>query len=163
MLSKIQTMTILQAGDKAPHFQGITQHEQPISSADYAGKKYILFFYPKANTPGCTAEACNFQDNMERWTQEGYAIIGVSADSVQRQKNFAEKHQLQYPLIADEDKTVIKAFGAWGLKKNYGREYEGIFRLTFVVDAEGFIETIIKRVKTKEASEQLYKYLDLEV
>lgn len=162
MLSKIQTMTTLQAGDKAPHFQGTTQHGQPISSEDYTGKKYILFFYPKANTPGCTAEACNFQDNMDRWAQEGYAIIGVSADSVQRQKNFAEKHQLQYPLIADEDKTVIKAFGAWGLKKNYGREYEGIFRLTFVVDAEGLIETIIKRVKTKEASEQLYKSLDLE-
>ncbi len=154
-------MTTFQIGDKAPDFKGITQDGTPISSDDYKGKKYIVFFYPKANTPGCTAEACNFQDNKDKWAQEGYEIIGVSADNVQRQKNFAEKYNLQYPLIADEDKTVLNAFGAWGLKKNYGREYEGIFRYTFVIDQTGHIQQIIKKVKTKEASEQLFKKLEI--
>lgn len=156
-------MTTLQIGDLAPAFTGTTQQGTSISSKDYKDKKHIIFFYPKANTPGCTAEACNFQDNLSLWTKQGYAIIGVSADSKTRQLNFAQKHNLQYPLIADEDKIIIKAYGAWGKKKNYGKEYEGIFRLTFVINEEGIIQDIIKRVKTKEASEQLFKKLEIEL
>jgi peroxiredoxin Q/BCP len=154
-------MSELEVGNKAPDFQGVDQDGNPISYTDYKGKKLIVFFYPKASTPGCTAESCNFRDHYEEWKAKGYEVLGVSADSVKRQKNFASKFELPYKLIADEDKKVIKAFGAWGLKKMYGREYEGIFRYTYVIDEYGKIEHIIKKVKTKEATEQLYKELSL--
>lgn len=154
-------MSELKVGDLAPDFKGVDQDENPVNYADYKGKKLIVFFYPKASTPGCTAESCNFRDNYSEWKAKGYEIVGVSADSVRKQKNFASKNELPYKLIADEEKEVIKAFGAWGPKKLYGREYEGIYRYTFVIDEEGKIEHIINKVKTKEATEQLYKELSL--
>jgi len=154
-------MSELKIGDQAPEFKGIDQDGNPISSSDFAGKKLIVFFYPKASTPGCTAESCNFRDHYSDWQAKGYSIIGVSADSVKRQKNFSIKNELPYPLIADEEKEIIKAFGAWGPKKLYGREYEGIYRYTFVINESGKIEHILHKVKTKEATQQLYKDLNL--
>lgn len=148
-------MTTLNIGDKAPNFSGTNQHGEEVSLTQFAGKKIVLFFYPKASTPGCTAEACNLQDNTERFNKEGYEIIGVSADSQRRQANFAEKNKLTYSLIADEDKSVIKAFGVWGPKKFMGREYEGIHRTTFVIDEAGIIQDIITKVKTKDHANQI--------
>jgi peroxiredoxin Q/BCP len=154
-------MSELKIGDLAPDFKGVDQEGNPVNYADYKGKKLIVFFYPKASTPGCTAESCNFRDHYEDWKAKGYEVVGVSADSVKRQKNFATKNELPYKLIADENLEIIKAFGAWGPKKLYGREYEGIYRYTFVIDEEGKIEHILHKVKTKEATEQLYKELSL--
>lgn len=148
-------MTTLNIGDKAPNFSGTNQHGEEVSLTQFAGKKIVLFFYPKASTPGCTAEACNLQDNIERFKKEGYEIIGVSADSQRRQANFAEKNKLAYSLIADEDKSVINAFGVWGPKKFMGREYEGIHRTTFVIDEAGIIQDIITKVKTKDHASQI--------
>lgn len=150
-------MTTLKIGDKAPNFEGIDQDGNTINSQTYAGKKVVLFFYPKASTPGCTAEACNLQDNIQRFEKEGYKIVGVSADSQKRQANFAKKNELTYPLIADEDKKVINAFGVWGPKKFMGREYEGIHRTTFVIDEKGVIENIIAKVKTKDHANQIFE------
>jgi peroxiredoxin Q/BCP len=154
-------MIELKIGDHMPDFKGVDQDGQPLDSKDYQGKKLVVFFYPKASTPGCTAESCNFRDHYQDWQSKGYAIIGVSADSVKRQKNFATKNELPYPLIADEEKEVIQAFGAWGPKKLYGREYEGIYRYTFVMDETGKIVHILHKVKTKEATQQLFKDLNL--
>ncbi len=150
-------MTTLKIGDKAPNFEGIDQDGNTINSQTYAGKKVVLFFYPKASTPGCTAEACNLQDNIQRFEKEGYKVVGVSADSQKRQANFAKKNELTYPLIADEDKKVINAFGVWGPKKFMGREYEGIHRTTFVIDEKGVIENIIAKVKTKDHANQIFE------
>jgi len=146
---------MLQKGEKAPEFQGTDQNGKTIKSTDYKGKKYVLFFYPKASTPGCTAEACDLRDNEEALKAKGYAIIGVSADSVKRQKNFATKYDLNYPLIADEYKEIIEAFGVWGPKKFMGREFDGIHRTTFLIDEKGVIEEIIEKVKTKEHAKQI--------
>ena len=154
-------MAELKIGDQAPDFKGVDQDGNPITFADYQGKKLVVFFYPKASTPGCTVESCNFRDHYSDWQAKGYSIIGVSADSVKRQKNFATKNELPYPLIADEKKEVIEAFGAWGPKKLYGREYEGIYRYTFVIDEEGKIAHVLHKIKTKEATQQLYKELSL--
>lgn len=151
--NKIDKM--LQKGDKAPQFKGVDQNGKEINSSDYAGKKYVLFFYPKASTPGCTNQACNLRDNEEALKAQGYEIIGVSADSVKRQNNFATKHGFNYPLIADEEKEIINAFGVWGPKKFMGREYEGIHRTTFIVNEEGIIEEVINKVKTKAHAEQI--------
>lgn len=146
---------MLQKGDKAPEFKGIDQNGNAIQSADYKGKKYVLFFYPKASTPGCINEACNLRDNEEALQKRGYEIIGVSADSVKRQLNFATKYQLTYPLIADEEKEIIQAFGVWGPKKFMGRTFDGIHRTTFLIDENGVIEQVIEKVKTKEHAQQI--------
>lgn len=146
---------MLQKGDKAPEFKGIDQNGNTIQSADYKGKKYVLFFYPKASTPGCINEACNLRDNEEALQKRGYEIIGVSADSVKRQLNFATKYQLTYPLIADEEKEIIQAFGVWGPKKFMGRTFDGIHRTTFLIDENGVIEQVIEKVKTKEHAQQI--------
>jgi len=146
---------MLEKGEKAPEFEGLDQDGNLISSEHYKGKKYVLFFYPKASTPGCTAEACDLRDHEEALRTKGYSIIGVSADSVKRQKNFAEKNNLTYPLIADENKNIIEAFGVWGPKKFMGREFEGILRTTFLVDEQGVIEEVIQKVKTKEHAKQI--------
>ncbi len=150
-------MTTLQTGDKAPQFEGTDQNGNTIRLKDYLGKKVVLFFYPKASTPGCTAEACDLQQNMERFLKSNYAVIGVSADSQKRQLNFATKNNLQYPLIADEDKRIINAYGVWGPKKFMGRTFDGIHRTTFVIDEKGNIEDIILKVKTKEHTGQILK------
>ncbi|MDA8847764.1 thioredoxin-dependent thiol peroxidase [Flavobacteriaceae bacterium] len=150
-------MTSLQIGDTAPKFQSLDEAGNSISLADYKGKKLVLFFYPKASTPGCTLEACNLSENYSRFTSLGYDVLGVSADSAKRQSNFKEKYGFPYPLLADEDKSVINAFGVWGPKKFMGKEYDGIHRTTFVIDAYGIIEDIIVKVKTKEHTSQILK------
>jgi peroxiredoxin Q/BCP len=150
-------MTSLQIGDTAPKFQSLDEAGNSISLADYKGKKLVLFFYPKASTPGCTLEACNLSENYSRFTSLGYDVLGVSADSAKRQSNFKEKYGFPYPLLADEDKSVINAFDVWGPKKFMGKEYDGIHRTTFVIDAYGIIKDIIVKVKTKEHTSQILK------
>jgi len=154
-------MKEIEVGMKAPDFKGIDQDEKAVQLSDFEGKKLVLYFYPKASTPGCTAEACDFRDNYQGLLKKGFAVVGVSADSVKRQKNFAEKNNLPFSLLADEQLEVIKAYGCWGPKKLYGREYEGIYRKTFLIDEKGKIELIIEKVKTKEASRQLLEALEL--
>ncbi|WLD25082.1 thioredoxin-dependent thiol peroxidase [Flavobacterium dauae] len=148
-------MTTLKTGDKAPGFSGIDQNGNTVNLSDFKGKKVVLFFYPKASTPGCTAEACDLQNNIDRFIKANYQVIGVSADSQKRQLNFAKKNNLEYPLIADEEKVIIKDYGVWGPKKFMGREYDGIHRTTFVINEEGVIADIITKVKTKEHSNQI--------
>lgn len=148
-------MTTLQAGDKAPIFSAKDQEGKLHNSVDYRGRKLVVFFYPKASTPGCTAEACNFRDNWEKFQKEGYEILGVSADSPKRQQNFKNKYELPFPLLADEDKEVINAFGVWGPKKFMGKSYEGIHRTTFIIDENGLLENVIGKVKTKEHADQI--------
>ncbi|WP_040278554.1 thioredoxin-dependent thiol peroxidase [Psychroserpens damuponensis] len=148
-------MTQLKAGDQAPNFTAKDEQGNTISLNDYKGKKLVVFFYPKASTPGCTVEACNLNDNFERFQSLGYEILGVSADSEKRQTNFKTKYGFQYPLLADEDKAVIEAFGVWGPKKFMGREYDGIHRTTFVIDENGVIENVITKVKTKDHTNQI--------
>lgn len=150
-------MTTLKIGEKAPDFSGIDQNGSTVQLKDFKGKKVVLFFYPKASTPGCTAEACNLQNNIDRFVAQNYQVIGVSADSQKRQLNFAVKNNLQYPLIADEDKIIINAYGVWGPKKFMGREFDGIHRTTFIINEKGFIEDIIAKVKTKEHTTQILK------
>ncbi|PKV51577.1 peroxiredoxin Q/BCP [Aquimarina sp. MAR_2010_214] len=148
-------MTTLKEGDKAPNFSALDQDGNTITLNDYQGKKLVVFFYPKASTPGCTAEACNLRDNYQTFLTQGYEIIGVSADSAKRQQNFKNKYELPYPLLADEDKAVIEAFGVWGPKKFMGREYDGIHRTTFVIDEKGIISEVIAKVKTKDHAAQI--------
>ena len=148
-------MPELNIGDKAPLFEGVDQNNETIKSYNFLGKKVVVFFYPKASTPGCTAEACNLRDNYERFLNKNYQVIGISADSVKKQKNFSDKNNLPFSLIADEDKNIIKAFGVWGPKKFMGKEFDGIHRTTFVIDENGNIENIITKVQTKNHTEQL--------
>lgn len=148
-------MLELKIGDKAPLFEGVNQNNEKIKSFNFLGKKLVVFFYPKASTPGCTAEACNLRDNYERFLDKNYEVIGISADSVKKQKSFSDKNNLNYSLIADEDKRIIQAFGVWGPKKFMGKEYDGIHRTTFVIDENGNIENIITKVQTKKHAEQL--------
>jgi len=150
-------MTTLQKGDQAPNFKGIDQDGKPHSLTDYKGKKLVVFFYPKANTPGCTAEACDLRDNYARFQANNYAILGVSADNAKAQSNFKNKFEFPFPLLADEDKAVIQAFGVWGPKKFMGKEYNGIHRTTFIIDENGIIEEVISDVKTKAHAAQILK------
>ena len=150
-------MTTLKAGDKAPNFSGLDQGGATHTLADYKGKKLVVFFYPKASTPGCTAEACDLRDNFARFQANNYALLGVSADSAKAQAKFIEKYELPFPLLADEDKSVIQAFGVWGPKKFMGKEYDGIHRTTFVIDENGIIEEVISDVKTKAHAAQILK------
>ncbi len=148
-------MTNLKVGDKAPDFNALDQDGQPVRLADYQGKKLVLFFYPKDNTPTCTKEACNFRDNYEDLKQKGYEVLGVSIDSQKRHQNFIGKHQLPYRLISDPEREVIEAYGVWGYKKFMGREYDGIHRETFVIDEKGVLEKVITKVKSVEATAQV--------
>ncbi len=147
--------TSLKEGDKAPNFSGIDQDGNTIDLADFKGKKLVLYFYPKDNTPGCTAESCNLRDNYSTFKSKGYEIVGVSADDATKHQKFIQKYELPFPLIADTDLKVIKAFDVWGLKKFMGKEYEGINRTTFVIDEHGMLEQVITKVKTKEHAEQI--------
>ena len=160
MFEKNTNMTNIKPGDKAPDFKGIDQHEKEISLADFKGKKVILYFYPKDNTPGCTNEACDLRDNYTMWLKKGYVVIGVSPDSVKSHQRFVEKYNLPFPLISDIEKKILNAYGVWGLKKNYGREYEGVFRTTFIIDEMGTIEEVFKKVKTKEHTAQILATLE---
>lgn len=148
-------MTPLKVGDKVPAFSVSDDRGNIQSLNDYSGKKLVVFFYPKASTPGCTAEACDLRDHFKELQDAGYSLIGVSADSEKRQRNFSEKYDFPFPLLADEEKEVINAFGVWGLKKFMGREYDGIHRMTFIVNEEGIVERVIEKVKTKEHAAQI--------
>lgn len=150
-------MTTLKIGDKAPNFSGLDQDGNTHTLEQYQGKKLVVFFYPKANTPGCTAEACDLRDNYERFQAQNYALLGVSADSAKAQGKFKDKFEFPFPLLADEDKAVIEAFGVWGPKKFMGREYDGIHRTTFVINEDGIISDVITDVKTKEHTKQILK------
>lgn len=150
----------LKKGDKAPGFTGVDQDGKKISLDDLKGKKTILYFYPKADTPGCTAESCNLRDNYDDLLGRGFNIVGVSADTVEKQKKFAEKYNLPFPLIADTDKEIIKAYEAWGEKNMYGKKYEGIIRTTYVIDEEGMIEKVFEKVKTKDHAAQILEAMN---
>ena len=150
-----KAMKTLKVGDKVPSFSSKDQDGNVINLSDYLGKKLIVFFYPKASTPGCTAEACNLRDNYKELQKQGYELLGVSADSEKRQANFRDKYKFQFPLLADEDHTVINAFGVWGPKKFMGRSYDGIHRITFVIDENGVVSKVIDKVKTKDHAAQI--------
>ena len=150
-------MTTLKKGDQAPNFSAKDQDGTLHTLADYHGKKLVVFFYPKANTPGCTAEACDLRDNFARFQANNYALLGVSADNAKAQANFKNKFEFPFPLLADEDKSVIEAFGVWGPKKFMGKEYDGIHRTTFVIDENGLIAEVISEVKTKDHTAQILK------
>ena len=146
---------MLQKGDKAPYFQGQDQNGNTLRLTDFAGRKLVLYFYPKDSTPGCTAEACDLRDNYERFLANGYAVIGVSKDSQKSHQKFIEKYNLPFPLISDPETVIIKTYDSWGLKKFMGREFMGTLRKTFVIDEEGVIENIIDKVETKSHSRQI--------
>lgn len=146
---------MLSKGDKAPDFTATDQDGNPISLKDFKGKKLVLYFYPKDNTPGCTAQACDLRDNYSRLKKEGYEIIGVSPDTEASHLKFIEKYGLPFRLVSDTDKTVARAYGVWGRKKFMGRDYDGVFRTTFLIDEKGKIERVINKVKTKEHADQL--------
>lgn len=154
-------MASFKKGDKAPAFSGKNQDGTTVSLSDYKGKKLILYFYPKDNTPGCTAESCNLRDNYALWQSQGYEIIGISPDSEKSHTGFKEKYQLPFPLIADPGLEIIKTYGAWGEKKMYGKSYEGLLRTTFVIDQEGIIEEVISKVDTANHTAQLTKILSI--
>lgn len=153
-------MTHLKIGDKAPSFAGKDENGNAISLADYAGKRLVLYFYPKDLTEGCTKESCNLRDNYEALLEKGFEVLGVSADNEKLHQKFIAKHSLPFHLLADIDKTVINAYGVWGPKKFMGREYDGIHRTTFVIDAHGMIEAIFLKVKTKTHTEQILEELE---
>jgi thioredoxin-dependent peroxiredoxin len=148
-------MAKLQVGDKAPDFSCIDQNGKTVNLSDFKGRKLILYFYPKDNTPGCTDEACSLRDGYAELKQKGYEVLGVSADSEKSHQGFISKHNLPFNLLSDSDKTVLKAYGAWGEKKNYGKVYEGIIRSTFVISESGIVEQVIEKVKTKDHAKQI--------
>ena len=148
-------MTHLKAGGKAPNFKGKDENGNSVSLADFNGKKLILYFYPADNTPTCTVEACNLRDSFDTLKKEGYAILGVSPDSAKKHQNFIKKHNLPFPLLVDEDLAITKAYGVWGLKKTFGREYEGLLRTTFVIDEKSVIEKIFDKVESKRHAGQI--------
>lgn len=145
----------LAIGDKAPAFEGVDQNGNTVKLEEFKGKKVILYFYPKDNTPGCTAQSCNLRDNYKELQDKGYVVLGVSSDSEKSHQKFIEKHELPFPLLADTEKEIHEQFGTWGEKSMYGRKYMGTFRTTFVIDEEGKIENIFKKVKTKDHTAQI--------
>jgi thioredoxin-dependent peroxiredoxin len=152
---------MLQTGAQAPFFKGVNQKGESISLSDFKGKKVILYFYPKDNTPGCTAEACSLNDKNEYFLEKGIVVIGVSADSVQSHVKFADKFGLAFSLIADTEKEILQAYEVWGEKKNYGKSYMGIIRTTYVISEDGVIEAVFPKVDTKTHAEQIIAALGL--
>ena len=145
----------LEIGQKAPDFKGNIQDGTSRCLNDYKGKKLILFFYPKDNTPGCTAEACNLSENYDLLREKGFELLGVSPDTEKKHQNFIEKKNLAMDLVADPEKEILEAYGVWGEKKMYGRTYMGVMRTTFIIDENGHIEKIFPKVKTKAHAEQI--------
>ncbi len=152
-------MTRLQEGDKAPDFTAKDQNGKTVSLADFKGKNVILYFYPKDDTPGCTAEACDFRDNYQSLLGKGFAVIGVSIDDEKSHKKFETKFNLPFPLIADPDKQIVEKYGLWVEKNMYGRKYMGTARTTFLIDAKGIITKVIDKVDTKNSSQQVIDLL----
>ena len=148
-------MSHLQEGQKAPAFQGKDQDGKTIRLKDFAGKKLVLYFYPQDDTPTCTVQACNLRDNYAALQAAGYAVLGVSPDTVEKHKKFGTKHELPFPLLADVDRKVIDLYGVWGEKQMYGRKYEGLIRTTFVIDEKGIIQSIIRKPKSKQHAEEV--------
>ncbi|WP_226063507.1 thioredoxin-dependent thiol peroxidase [Kaistella polysaccharea] len=148
---------MLQVGDKIPEFELLNQDGDKVQSKSFLGKKLIIFFYPKASTPGCTTEACNLNDNLAELTKEGYELIGISADPVSAQRKFHEKNEFQFPLLSDESKETLEKFGVWQMKNFMGREYMGVMRTTFIFDEKGICTRVIDKVKNKTAARQILK------
>ncbi len=148
-------MNTLNVGDVVPEFTVYDEQGNQVRLSDYKGKKLIVFFYPRANTPGCTAEACNLRDHYKEILNKGYAILGVSADNQRKQSNFKNKYEFPFPLLADTEHEVINAFGVWGPKKFMGRSFDGIHRKTFVLDEDGVVVQRIDKVKTRDHAAQL--------
>lgn len=146
---------MLKVGEKAPDFLGVDDNGNEIRVSDYAGRRLVVYFYPKDSTPGCTAEACSLRDGMDELVAAGYAVVGISADSAASHLRFKEKQNLNFPLVADVEKSTIQAYGAWGEKKMAGRTYMGIIRTTFVIGVDGFVERVIAKVDTKNAARQI--------
>ena len=146
-------------GTKAPDLLGLNEKGEEIRLSQYAGKKLVLYFYPKDSTSGCTTEACNLRDNYAELRRAGYEVVGVSVDSAASHQKFIAKHELPFPLIADTEKTLVEAFGVWGEKSMYGRKYMGTFRTTFIINEEGVVERIFlpKEIKEKEHAEQIMR------
>ncbi len=157
MLLTLKQITMLKIGDKAPAINSIDQNGEKITLEQFKGKKIVLYFYPKDMIPGCTMQSCNLRDNYQILLDNGYVVLGCSADSPERHQKFIAKHDLPFPLISDESKEVLNAYGVWGPKKFMGREYDGMHRTTFVIDKNGIIEDIITKVKTKAHTEQILK------
>ncbi len=150
-------MKTIKVGDPAPPFSAVDQDGNVVTLEQFKGKKLVLYFYPKDNTPGCTAEACDLRDNYNTFLNNGYEVIGVSADSQKSHQNFIRKFNLPFRLISDVNKEVLEAYGAWGEKKMYGRSYMGIIRKTFIISEEGTIEKIIEKVDTKKHTKQIFE------
>jgi peroxiredoxin Q/BCP len=150
-------MSVLKVGDPAPDFVALNQYGKEVRQTDFRGKKVVLYFYPKDNTPSCTAQACNLRDNYEGLRKKGYEVIGISADSRRSHRNFIHKYGLPFTLISDVDKKVIESYGAWGEKQLFGRTFEGIIRMSFVISEEGKIEKIIRNVKTGDHARQIFE------
>jgi len=148
-------MSTLKEGEKAPDFTAKDQNGSTVSLSDFKGKTVILYFYPKDDTPGCTAEACDFRDNYQSLQGKGYQVIGVSTDDEKSHKKFETKYSLPFPLIADADKHIVEAYGVWVEKSMYGKTYMGTARTTFIIDGEGVIKKIIEKVDTKNSSQQV--------
>ncbi len=151
---------MLEVGDKAPEYLGVDEQGNELCLSDFKGKRLVVYFYPKDSTPGCTAEACSLRDGMDELVAAGYAVVGVSADSSASHIRFKEKQQLNFPLVADTDRKTIEAFGVWGEKKMAGRAYMGILRTTFVIDGNGVVERVIKKVDTKNAAKQIFESIN---
>lgn len=151
---------MLQKGDKAPDFTAVNQNNEQISLSQFIGKKVVLYFYPKDNTPGCTKEACDLRDNYERFLGQGFVVLGVSTDSLASHEKFAEKHGLPFSILSDPYRKIISAYGVWGEKKNYGKVYQGLFRTTFIINEKGIIEEVIQKVKTDDHSNQIFNLIN---
>lgn len=154
-------MTTIKEGDKAPEFNANDEAGNAVSLSQYKGRKLILFFYPKDDTPGCTAENCNLRDNYAVLQEKGFAVLGVSPDSAKKHQGFKAKYSLPFPLIPDSDQQIMKSYGAWGEKQMYGRSYEGVLRTTFVINEEGIVEKVFEKVDTKNHTAQILKAMGL--
>ena len=154
-------MTKLKVGDKAPYFEGVNQSGKKVSLNDFAGKKLILYFYPKDDTPGCTAESCNLNDNYDAWLEKGFDVVGVSPDSEKSHQKFVKKFGFRFNLIADTEKEILQTYDVWGVKKMYGKEYMGVLRTTFVINEAGVIERVFEKVDTGDHTNQIIDTLNL--
>ena len=154
-------MSKFKTGDKSPSFEGVNQNGKKISLDDFKGKKLILYFYPKDDTPGCTAESCDLNDNYEMWLKKGFEVVGVSPDNEKSHLKFIGKFGLKFNLIADTSHEILEAFGAWGEKSMYGKKYMGVLRTTYVIDENGIIEAVFEKVDTKNHTSQIIETLNI--
>ncbi len=154
-------MSKLEAGEKAPMFEGVNQDGKKISLNDFKGKKLILYFYPKDDTPGCTAEACNLNENYAMWLNKGYEVVGISPDNEKSHSKFINKFGLKFNLIADTNHEILELYGAWGEKSMYGKKYMGVLRTTYVIDENGIIEGVFDKVDTQNHTDQIIKTLNI--